>query len=61
MLIAHAVLSHASRKRGEGQLADRHAVEATRLASAGAAAWTGEIIERLSDASTAGVARRGRV
>jgi tetratricopeptide (TPR) repeat protein len=60
MLIAHAVLSHASRKRGEGKLADMHAVEATRLASAGAAAWTGEIIARLGAESTARVAGRGR-
>jgi tetratricopeptide (TPR) repeat protein len=60
MLIAHAVLSHASRKRGESAAADTHAVEAARLASAGAAAWTGEIVARLGDGHTAAIARRGR-
>jgi DNA-binding SARP family transcriptional activator len=60
MLVAHAVLSHASRKRGEAKVADTHAVEATRLASAGAAAWTRAIVARLGERSTAAIARGGR-
>ena len=59
-LIAHAVLSHASRKRGDAKAADMHAVEAARLASAGAAAWTGEIVARLGADGAAVVARKGR-
>jgi len=59
MLIANAVLSHASRKRGDQQAAEAHATEASRLASAGAAVWTREIVERLNVKDT-GRARRGR-
>jgi DNA-binding SARP family transcriptional activator/tetratricopeptide (TPR) repeat protein len=46
-LIASAVLSQAARKRGNLESAEAHAQEAARLASAGAAAWTREIIEHL--------------
>ena len=59
MLLAHAVLSHASRKRGKVAEADRHAVEVARLASAGAAAWTREIVEKLHPGRT-GARRAGR-
>lgn len=58
MLISHAVLAHASRKRGEAKVAEAHAAEAARLASTGAAAWTSEIVERLGDDGTARAVRR---
>ena len=47
MLIANAVLSHASGKRGDGTRAKLHAGEVARLADAGAAAWTSEIVDAL--------------
>jgi DNA-binding SARP family transcriptional activator len=47
MLIANAVLSHASSKRGDGKTAKLHASEVARLADAGAAAWTSEIVAAL--------------
>jgi tetratricopeptide (TPR) repeat protein len=58
-LIASAVLSQAARKRGDRQAAETHALEARRLAAAGAAAWTREIVEKL-DQKRPGVARRGK-
>ena len=58
MLISHAVLAHAGRKRGEANAAEKHAAEAARLASTGAAAWTSEIVERLGDDGTARAVRR---
>lgn len=60
MLIAHAVLSHAAGKRGDRVAADAHAVEVSRLASAGAAAWTGGIVSRLAADGVAAVARSGK-
>jgi DNA-binding SARP family transcriptional activator len=59
MLIANAVLSHAGRKLGERRVAEAHVREVERLASAGAAAWTREIVEKLSDKGAV-PARRGR-
>jgi DNA-binding SARP family transcriptional activator/tetratricopeptide (TPR) repeat protein len=59
LLIAHAVLSHASRKRGDTREAESHALEVTRLASAGAAAWTSEIVAGLSERRPVTV-RRGK-
>jgi hypothetical protein len=47
MLIANAVLSHASSKRGDGKMAKLHASEVTRLADEGAAVWTNEIVAAL--------------
>jgi DNA-binding SARP family transcriptional activator len=56
-LIASAVLSQAARKRGDRQAAETHAQEARRLASAGAAAWSREIVEKLDEKRPA-IARR---
>jgi tetratricopeptide (TPR) repeat protein len=47
MLIANAVLSHASSKRGDDKAAQRHASEVARLADKGAAVWTREIVAEL--------------
>jgi tetratricopeptide (TPR) repeat protein len=47
MLIANAVLSHASSKLGDCEKATRHAREVARLADAGAAVWTSEIVDAL--------------
>jgi DNA-binding SARP family transcriptional activator len=47
MLIANAVLSHAASKRGDQKTAECHAGEVARLADAGAAVWTSEIVEAL--------------
>ncbi len=47
MLIANAVLSHASESRGDRTAAERYASEVARLASAGASVWTREIVEKL--------------
>jgi len=61
-LIASAVLSQAARKRGDLHAAAAHAKEAARLASAGAAAWTREIVEKLDGippVKRAGAVRRG--
>jgi DNA-binding SARP family transcriptional activator len=49
MLIAHAVLSHACGKHGERTVAETHAREVDRLAAAGTAAWTREIVRCLTD------------
>ena len=46
MLIANVVLSHACNKRGD-RAAAAHASEVARLADAGAAAWTGELVDAL--------------
>jgi len=48
-LIASAVLSQAARERGDLRTAATHAREAARLASAGAASWTREIVEKLNE------------
>ena len=48
MLIAHAVLAHASDKRGDNENRDSHADEVARLAGAGAATWTSEIVDTLA-------------
>ena len=47
MLIANAVLSHASDARGDRKTAEFHAHEVARLAGSGASAWTREIVEAL--------------
>jgi len=57
-LIASAVLSQAARKRGDRQAAETHAREAVRLASAGAAAWTRELVEKLDGKRPTVVRRR---
>jgi hypothetical protein len=49
MLIANAVLSHASSKLGDRKTADSHASEVARLADAGAATWTCEIVDALQE------------
>lgn len=59
LLLVHAVLSHASSGRGDPRAAMAHALEATRLASAGAAAWTKGILERLN-ARNVTTARKGK-
>lgn len=48
MLIANAVLSHARAARGDRKTAAGYAREVGRLASAGAAAWTGDICASLA-------------
>jgi hypothetical protein len=55
MLIANAVLSHASDARGDRKTAEFHAHEVARLAGSGASAWTREIVEALQRKK-----RRGR-
>lgn len=59
MLIANAVLAHAGQRRGDRTAADRHAAEVARLAAAGAAVWTRQIVEHLNE-KIALTARRGR-
>ena len=49
MLISNAVLTHAADKRGDRKAAQSHASEVARLADAGAAAWTSEIVAALRD------------
>jgi len=58
MLIANAVLSHASSTRGDRDAAEEHAREVARLAASGAAAWTRAIADRLAGSREAGVARK---
>lgn len=48
MLIAHAALAHASDKRGDRDQSEFHAGEVARLAEAGAAKWTSEIVDALA-------------
>jgi hypothetical protein len=54
MLIANAVLSHAATKSGDQQAAELHANEVARLADAGAAVWTREIVDALHGKRTSG-------
>jgi len=57
MLIANAVLSHASGSRRNRKAAEKYAEEVRRLASTGAAAWTGGIVDKLLGRSPV---RKGR-
>ena len=54
MLIANAVLSHAGSKRGDKEAAELHACEVARLANAGAAVWTREIVDTLHEQRPSG-------
>ena len=49
MLIANAVLSHASDSRSDRETAESHAREVDRLAGAGASTWTSEIVRALHE------------
>jgi hypothetical protein len=59
MLIANAVLSHASSKRGDQKAAKLHAGEVARLGDAGAAVWTRDIVAALHEKAPEG-GQRGR-
>ena len=59
MLIANAVLSHASDARGDRKTAEFHAHEVARLAGSGASTWTREIVEALHKKKPRG-SRRGQ-
>ena len=59
MLIANAVLSHASDARGDRKTAEFHAHEVARLAGSGASTWTREIVEALHKKKPRG-RRRGQ-
>jgi len=50
----NAVLSHAGTKSGDQQAAELHASEVARLADAGAAVWTLEIVDALRGKRTSG-------
>ena len=59
MLIANAVLSHARDKCGDRAAAKSHASEVVRLAGAGAAVWTSELVDALLG-NQSGSGKRGQ-